>query len=457
MHSSTAATAADAPAAKAASAPEESKKKTSAISGFFKRSCAERLDYAQEFGGLDDEERAAMGGFGVLGEDTTRCMVENAVGTFPLPLGIATNFQVNGKEYLVPMALEEPSVIAACSNMAKGTRSTGGMTASADEPIMIAQVQILSCADPFEAKRNILANAAEIIQMANIGHRRTKCKGVEVRVLDAPSGPMVITHLLVNCGDSMGANVVNSMAECVAPRLETISGGRACLRILSNLAAHRLCRADATWPKETLGGEEVVDGIISAYEFACTDVFRVATHNKGVMNGIDPVVIATGNDWRAIEAGCHTYAAWREGHSSFTHWEKTANGDLHGSIELPMQLGLVGGATKTHPTARAAVKLLGLDMPGGTGELGQLVCAVGLCQNLGALKALSTEGIQRGHMGLHARSLAVTVGAKGTEVDAIVETMKTRGPASVRAEIASALLADLRAQGEDKDYSMAPP
>lgn len=427
------------------------------VSGFFKRSCAERLDYVQQFSGIDDEEKAAMGGFGVLGEDATRCMVENAVGTFPLPLGVATNFMVNGKEYLVPMALEEPSVIAACSNMAKGTRSNGGISASADEPIMIAQVQVLEAKDPFEAKRNILAHAAEIIEMANVGHRRTKCKGVEVRVLDAPSGPMVITHLLVNCGDSMGANVVNSMAECVAPRLETLSGGRACLRILSNLAAHRLCRASAVWPKKTLGGEEVVDGILSAFEFACTDPFRVATHNKGVMNGIDPVVIATGNDWRAIESGCHSYAWWKEGHSSFTTWEKTAEGDLKGSIELPMQLGLVGGATKTHPTARAAVKMLKLDMEGGraTGELGQLVCAVGLCQNLGALRALATEGIQRGHMGLHARSLAVTIGAVGTEVDVIVEMMKKRGPTSVRAEVATELLAELRAQGEHKDYGVA--
>ena len=416
--------------------------------GFYKKKPSERLDFVKKFADLSNEETESISGYGALGEETANRMIENVVGTFPLPLGIAANFMVNKKEYMVPMALEEPSVVAAATHMAKGTRKTGGINADSDEPIMIGQIQVVDLNDPVVAKEKSAAKKEEIIDLANkqdpiLVKFGGGCKNIEVRVLDSDTGPMVITHLLVDCRDAMGANAVNTMAEAVAPRLETITGGRVYLRIISNLAIHRKTRASAVWPAEFLGGEEVVDGIIEAFAFACADPFRVATHNKGIMNGIDPVVIATGNDWRAIEAGAHTYGQWKEGHSSFTHWEKTKDGDLKGSIEIPMAIGLVGGATATHPTAKTCVKILGVKIPGGAAELSQVICAVGLCQNLGALRALASEGIQRGHMGLHARNLAVQAGAKDSEIDKVAEMLKQSG--TVRADVAEKILNEIRA------------
>ncbi|MEC8949003.1 MAG: hydroxymethylglutaryl-CoA reductase, degradative, partial [Candidatus Thermoplasmatota archaeon] len=322
-----------------------------------------------------------------------------------------------------------------------------GIAVDSDEPVMIGQIQLVDLDDAFAAKATVEAAADEIVALANeqdpiLVKFGGGCRGIEVRVLDSAVGPMVITHLLVDCRDAMGANAVNTMAEAVAPRLETLTGGRVYLRIISNLAVHRKTRASAIWPAEFLGGEEVVDGIIAAYAFACADPFRVATHNKGIMNGIDPVVIATGNDWRAIEAGAHSYGGWKEGDSSFTRWEKTDSGDLHGSIELPMAVGLVGGATATHPTARACVKMMGLEIPGGAEKLAGIIAAVGLCQNLGALRALASEGIQRGHMGLHARNLAVAAGAEESEIDAVAERLKREG--KVRADLAEQFLKELR-------------
>ncbi|SVB22917.1 uncharacterized protein METZ01_LOCUS175771, partial [marine metagenome] len=377
---------------------------------------------------------------------TANRMIENVIGSFPMPLGVAANFKVNGEELFVPMALEEPSVVAAASNMAKGTLPKG-IAVDSDEPVMIGQIQLVDLDDAFAAKATVEAAADEIVALANeqdpiLVKFGGGCRGIEVRVLDSAVGPMVITHLLVDCRDAMGANAVNTMAEAVAPRLETLTGGRVYLRIISNLAVHRKTRASAIWPAEFLGGEEVVDGIIAAYAFACADPFRVATHNKGIMNGIDPVVIATGNDWRAIEAGAHSYGGWKEGDSSFTRWEKTDSGDLHGSIELPMAVGLVGGATATHPTARACVKMMGLEIPGGAEKLAGIIAAVGLCQNLGALRALASEGIQRGHMGLHARNLAVAAGAEDSEIDAVAERLKREG--KVRADLAEQFLKELR-------------
>jgi hydroxymethylglutaryl-CoA reductase len=415
--------------------------------GFYKKKPSERLDFVKKFANLSDEETESISGYGALGEETANRMIENVVGTFPLPLGIAPNFMVNKKEYIVPMALEEPSVVAAATHMAKGTRKTGGINADSDEPIMIGQIQLVDLEDPFAAKEKITSKKEEIIDLANeqdpiLVKFGGGCKNIEVRVLDSDTGPMVITHLLVDCRDAMGANAVNTMAEAVAPRLETITGGRVYLRIISNLAIYRKTRASAIWPSKFLGGKEVVDGIIEAFAFACADPFRVATHNKGIMNGIDPVVIATGNDWRAIEAGAHTYGQWKEGHSSFTHWEKTKDGDLKGSIEIPMAIGLVGGATATHPTAKTCVKILGVKIPGGASELSQIICAVGLCQNLGALRALASEGIQRGHMGLHARNLAVQAGAKDNEIDEVAEMLKQSG--TVRADVAEKFLSELR-------------
>jgi len=420
--------------------------RTSAVPGFYKLSPAERLQIVCDFADLNDEEAAALGGFGALGGETANRMIENVVGSFPLPLGVAANFKVNGEELFVPMALEEPSVVAAASNMAKGTLPKG-IAVDSDEPVMIGQIQLVDLDDAFAAKATVEAAADEIVALANeqdpiLVKFGGGCRGIEVRVLDSAVGPMVITHLLVDCRDAMGANAVNTMAEAVAPRLETLTGGRVYLRIISNLAVHRKTRASAIWPAEFLGGEEVVDGIIAAYAFACADPFRVATHNKGIMNGIDPVVIATGNDWRAIEAGAHSYGGWKEGDNSFTDWEKTDSGDLHGSIELPMAVGLVGGATATHPTARACVKMMGLEIPGGAEKLAGIIAAVGLCQNLGALRALASEGIQRGHMGLHARNLAVAAGAEDSEIDAVAERLKREG--KVRADLAEQFLKELR-------------
>ena len=420
---------------------------SSEVPGFYKKKPSERLDYVKKFAKLSDEETQAIGGYGALGEETANRMIENVVGTFPLPLGIAANFMVNKKEYMVPMAVEEPSVVAAATHMAKGTRETGGIKADSDDPVMIGQIQLVNLDDPFEAKKKIIEKRDEIIELANeqdpiLVKFGGGCKNIEVRVLDSDTGPMVITHLLVDCRDAMGANAVNTMAEAVAPRLETITGGRVYLRIISNLAIYRKTRAKAVWPADFLGGEEVVDGIIEAFAFACADPFRVATHNKGIMNGIDPVVIATGNDWRAIESGAHTYGQWKEGHDSFTDWKKTADGDLQGTIEIPMAVGLVGGATATHPTAKACVKILDVKIPGGASELSQIICAVGLCQNLGALRALASEGIQRGHMGLHARNLAVQAGAKESEIDKVAEMLKRSG--TVRADVAEKFLAEIR-------------
>tara|TARA_B100000214_G_scaffold166733_1_gene119728 strand:- start:8166 stop:9443 length:1278 start_codon:yes stop_codon:yes gene_type:complete len=420
---------------------------SSEVPGFYKKKPSERLDYVKKFADLSDEEAKAIGGYGALGEDTANRMIENVVGTFPLPLGIAANFMINKKEYMIPMAVEEPSVVAAATHMAKGTRSNGGISADSDDPVMIGQIQLVNLDEPFKAKEKILSKRKEIIDLANeqdpiLVKFGGGCKDIEVRVLESETGPMVITHLLVDCRDAMGANAVNTMAEAVAPRLETITGGRVYLRIISNLAIYRKTRATAIWPSEFLGGEDVVDGIIEAFAFACADPFRVATHNKGIMNGIDPVVIATGNDWRAIEAGAHTYGQWKEGHGSFTNWEKTNDGDLKGSIEIPMAVGLVGGATATHPTAKACVKILDVKIPGGASELSQVICAVGLCQNLGALRALASEGIQRGHMGLHARNLAVQAGANGSEIDKVAEMLKRSG--TVRADVAEKFLSEIR-------------
>ncbi|OIR15160.1 MAG: hydroxymethylglutaryl-CoA reductase, degradative [Marine Group III euryarchaeote CG-Bathy1] len=420
--------------------------KTSEFPGFYKLRPSERLDLIKNFANLSDDETKAIGNYGALGEDTANRMIENVAGTFPMPLGFAVNFKVNNESFVVPMALEEPSVVAAASNMAKGTLPEGIIAESMD-PVMIGQIQLVNLKDPFKAKQQILEKEQEIIDLANeqdpiLVKFGGGCKGVKPRVIETERGPMVITHLLVDCRDAMGANAVNTMAEAVAPRLETITGGRVYLRIISNLAIHRMTKAKACWPKDFLGGEEVVDGILEAFAFAAADPFRTATHNKGIMNGIDPVVIATGNDWRAIEAGAHSYGAYKDGHSSFTTWSKSENGDLLGEIEIPMAVGLVGGATATHPTAKACVKILGLEIPGGAEKLSQIICAVGLCQNLGALRALASEGIQRGHMGLHARNLAIQVGAEGEEINKVSERMKRDG--KVRADIAEKYLKELR-------------
>ncbi len=372
--------------------------RSSRIEGFYKLSMADRLKIVKEFAGLTDEEALALAGVGGLDPSIPDKMVENAIGSFQLPLGIAVNFRINNKEYLVPMAIEEPSVIAAASNAAKMARERGGFWTSSTPPIMIGQVQVTGIRDPSRVKHMILEKKREILELANeqdpmLIKLGGGAKDLEVRIVNTLKGPNVIVHLLVDVKDAMGANAVNTMAEAVAPFVEQISGGRVYLRILSNLATHRLARARAVWSKDAIGGEEVVDGVIEAYVFAEADPYRCATHNKGIMNGIDAVVIATGNDWRAIEAGAHAYAARDGRYRSLSTWALSPDGDLVGSLELPLAVGTVGGATRVHPGAGATLKLMGV---ASARELAEVIVSVGLAQNLGALRALATEGIQRG-------------------------------------------------------------
>ncbi len=429
--------------------------KSSDVSGFYKKTPQERWQVVREFGELSEAEIATIRNTGALAFDQVDHMIENVVGTLPMPLGIAMNFLVNGKDYLVPMAIEEPSVVAAASNAAKMARAKGGFTTSSSGPIMIGQIQLVNVSDPHGAKMTILAHRDEILALANekdpvLVKFGGGAKDIEVRVVDTGRGPMVVTHLLVDCRDAMGANAVNTMAEAVAPHIETWTGGRVYLRIISNLAVKRLARARAVFSKEAIRteeipGEEVVEGIVQAFAFADADPFRCATHNKGIMNGVDAVVVATGNDWRAIEAGAHSYAAWKSGsYRSLTTWEKNADGDLVGTIEMPMPVGLIGGATAVHPTAKANVKILGVKT---ASELAEVIASVGLAQNFAALRALATEGIQRGHMSLHARNIAVTVGAVGDEVEQVSAVLvKER---KVRMDRAKEVLDELRKRKAD--------
>ena len=372
-----------------------------------------------------------LSGDGALPLSVADGMIENVIGRFELPLGVATNFQVNGKEYLIPMAVEEPSVVAAASYMAKLAKLNGGFEAYSDRPIMRAQIQVMGIQDLKLAKERILDHKNDLIDAANEKDRTLVslgggCEEIEVHLFeDTPSGPMLIVHLLVDVRDAMGANTVNTMAEFIAPEVEKISQGQARLRILSNLADKRLVTASvkissSQFDTAEYEGQEVIKGILEAASFAMVDPYRAATHNKGIMNGIDPVVIATGNDWRAIEAGAHAFAAISGQYTSLTHWSISTDSELVGKITLPMAVGLVGGATKTHPSARAAIALLDVES---ASELGQVIAAVGLAQNLAALRALATEGIQRGHMTLHARNIALQAGALGDEIDLVVQSM----------------------------------
>jgi len=418
---------------------------TSEISGFYKRSAKERWRIVQEFGNLSEEEIAAMSTTGPFTFGQVDRMIENVVGTMPLPLGIAVNFQVNGRDVLVPMAIEEPSVVAAASHAAKLARPRGGFSAATTESIMVGQVQLVGVPNPRAAESTLRARRDELLAIANakdpvLVKLGGGARDFDVRVIGTSRGPMVIVHLVVDTKDAMGANAVNTMAEAIAPHLERWTGGRVYLRIISNLAAKRLARARAVFAEGLIGGPEVVEGVLQAYAFADADPFRCATHNKGIMNGIDAVVIATGNDFRAIEAGAHAYAAWKTGsYRSLTTWERNTDGDLVGSIELPLAVGLVGGATAVHPTAKACIKLLGVKS---AQELAGIIAAVGLAQNFAALRALATEGIQRGHMGLHARNIAVSVGAVDEEVDAVAQALIAEG--KVRMDRAKEILEEYR-------------
>ena len=399
-------------------------KKTSNIASFYKLPLDERLRLVREFSGLSEEEVRTLK-TGSLPFGSAERMIENVVGTFPTPIGIAVNFLINDRDYLVPMAIEEPSVLAAASNAAKMVRPTGGFKATSTESMMMGQVQIVKCPSPREAEKHILGSKQEILDKANqqdatLVSMGGGAKDLRVRILPSLTGTMVITELFVDCKDAMGANVVNTMAEAVAPILERLSKGRVNLRIISNLADRRLARATTRVSEEALGGEDVVDGIVDAYAFAAADPYRCATHNKGVMNGIAAVCLATGNDTRAIEAGAHAYAARTGRYSPLTMWHKDEKGDLVGSIEFPAAVGIVGGVTAVHPLAKICLKILGVKT---ARELGEVMAAVGLAQNMAALRALAAEGIQRGHMSLHARNIAAMAGAQGEMVDVVAGKM----------------------------------
>ncbi len=399
--------------------------KTSEYSGFYKLSTEERLREVAEFTGLSEADGNTLRDANALGLEKADHMIENVIGLFTLPVGAALNFRVNDRDYIVPMVTEEASVVAAASNAAKMARAGGGFYASTTGSIMIAQVQLINIADPDFARMRIYENRDKILEICNekdpilVSHGGG-ARDIDVRVIPSVMGDMVVVHLKVDTLDAMGANAVNTMAEAVSPFIEGLTGGKAYLRILSNLAVHRLARSRAVITKDAIGGTDVVDAVLTAYAFAKADPFRATTHNKGIMNGISAVVLATGNDTRAIESGAHAYASITGTYLPLTTWEKTVNGDLAGTIELPMAVGLVGGATKVHPTAGAAVRMLGVSS---APELAQVIASVGLAQNLAAIKALATEGIQRGHMSLHARNIAAAAGATGAAAEELVRRM----------------------------------
>lgn len=409
-------------------------RKSSRIPGFYKLSQEERIDRLAMNFQLTPDEVNALRSQGSLTLDQADKMIENVVGIFSLPIGLGLNFLVNNKDYIIPMAVEEPSIIAAASSAAKIIREAGGFTTSSDEPIMIGQIQVVNCDDFEAAKERILQRKQELVELANLTEPKMKERGggakdVEVRILGDyntyPFSKMLVVHLLVDTRDAMGANVINTMLEGISSLVEEISQGKVYLRILSNLADKRLARAKAVIPASVLNidgydGEEVIEGIIQAQNFAYLDPYRATTHNKGIMNGIDPVIVVTGNDWRSIESAAHAYAARSGSYKPLTDWRRDEKGNLVGTLELPMALGIVGGSISLHPMAQIALKFLGVKT---ARELGEVICCVGLAQNFSAIKALATDGIQKGHMALHARSVAVTAGASGELVNVIAREM----------------------------------
>ncbi|MCH1616429.1 MAG: hydroxymethylglutaryl-CoA reductase, degradative [Candidatus Poseidonia sp.] len=399
----------------------------SRVKGLYKLTVEERRNLVADAANLSKDHVAALAKHGELDETAADRMIENVIGTMSLPVGVATNFVIDGKHYLIPFCLEESSVVAAASNMAKRCLTHGGFFTDNDDPVMIGQIQLLDIEDFSAAEQMILDKKDELITFCNdIPSRMIAlgggCKDIELRQLPTPMGTMLVAHLLVDCRDAMGANAVNTMAERVAPRLEAMSGGRAHLRILSNLAGHRLARVRAVFTPEEMSsdgtrddGLAVIQGILEAHAFAVEDPFRAATHNKGVMNAISSVALACGQDWRAVEAGCHAWTTMPDGrYTSMSSWERNEEGNLVGTMELPMAVGIVGGASKVHPAAKANLAILGVET---AQELAGIILCAGLAQNLGALRALSTKGIQAGHMKLHAKNMAVSAGAVGEEVE----------------------------------------
>jgi hydroxymethylglutaryl-CoA reductase len=422
---------------------------TSRIPGFYNLPMDERLDKLAEASGLSCQDIEALRTDNCLVDEQADHMVENAIGSFGLPLGIGLNFIVNDREVLVPMAIEEPSVVAGASFMAKLARIGGGFTASMAAPEMIGQIQVLDVKDLMAASLNLYQHKAELLAEADSVDPLLKkfgggARDLEVRIIEeSPIGAFLVIHLIYDVRDAMGANAVNTACEKLAANVEELTGGRVHLKILSNLADRRLARVGCTIPVAALAfddfsGEHVRDGIIAAWAFAVADPYRAATHNKGIMNGVDAVVIATGNDWRAIEAGAHAYAARDGRYTSLSTWSKDAQGDLFGELEMPMAVGIIGGATQVHPTARAALKLMGVQT---AAELAGIIVSVGLAQNLAALRALATEGIQRGHMSLHARQVAIAAGALGDQIEKVAAQMVANK--TVRIDFAEKILKSL--------------
>lgn len=425
---------------------------TSRLPGFYKRPLAERAAIVAQWANLTPDEQAVLIGVRGLNAAAADNMIENAVGVYALPLGIATNFLINGVDVLVPMVVEEPSVVAAVSNAARLFREGGGFTTTGDEPIMIGQIQVMDVEDLYVAAGAVKANRARLLALADevggsIVRRGGGARDIEVRLLpETSAGPMLIVHLLMDVRDAMGANAVNTAVEHLAPHVEAITGGRVVLRILSNLTDRRKAVAEGAIPAtalatESLSGDQVVQAVVEAGAFAEADPYRATTHNKGIMNGIDAVAIACGNDWRALESGAHAYASRSGRYTSLTRYWKDADGSLRARIELPLSVGIVGGATRVHPAAGIALKIMGISS---AGQLAQIMAAVGLSQNFAAIRALATEGIQRGHMRMHARQIAVAAGAQGAEVGQVAARMVQED--NIRAERAQAILADIRGQ-----------
>jgi len=422
----------------------------SRIPGFYNLPVNQRIERLADIAGLNQEYQDILTGEGNLTVEGAQHMIENVVGVHPLPLGIGLNFVINGRDVLIPMVIEEPSVVAGASYMAKIARVGGGFIATSTAPEMIGQIQLLEISDMDEAKRAILSQKAELLNdIENIDPVLADLGGgprdLEIHVFqDSPSGQFLVVHLIFDVRDAMGANVVNTACEYLAPIIEEISGGRVNLRILSNLADRRIASARCTIPVNALEfddfkGEEVRDSIISAWAFASVDPYRAATHNKGIMNGIDAVVIATGNDWRAVEAGAHAYAARNGRYTSLSTWREDGDGNLVGELDMPMAVGIVGGATRVHPSAQLALKIMGVET---AADLAEIIVSVGLAQNLAALRALATEGIQRGHMTLHARQVAIAAGAQLDEIDTTVKRLVSEG--MVRVDRAVEILNEIR-------------
>jgi hydroxymethylglutaryl-CoA reductase len=416
--------------------------KSSSVSGFYKLSIEDRRAFVKRFTGLSDEEYSLFSTN--LDLPTADRMIENVIGTFELPLGLAVNFKINKKDYLIPMATEESSVVAAASNGAKMARIRGGFTAACSPPLMIGQIQLLHMTDAVDACQEIMKRKQDILNLANdqdkiLNELGGGAKDLEVRIIGSPLGKMLVAHLIVDVRDAMGANAVNTMCEAIAPILAELADGKARLRILTNLADRRLVTAMATFDTKTIGGGSVVDAFLESYTLATVDPYRAATHNKGIMNGIDAVIVATSNDSRAIEAGAHAYAARSGYYTSLTKYEQDEEGNLIGMIELPMAVGIVGGAANMHPKAKLCRRILGISS---AAELGMIAGSVGLAQNFAALLALSTVGIQKGHMGLHAKNIAVMAGAQGKEIDVLADKLVAEG--KVKLDRAKALLEEMR-------------